>query len=81
MEMIRLSAANDVNGNPRRAFVAILEGNIVGAWDEGYYGTDCVPTELRHKAVHAPTFAVMPKEYRDTLREFRCKDKSFDKEV
>lgn len=67
--LIRLDAGNDRNGNPRRVFVALGDqGEIVGAWNEGYHGTDAVPEELRPMARLAPTFRTTPGEYRALVR-------------
>jgi hypothetical protein len=78
MEVIKLNAGNDTNGNPRRLFVAIKDTEIVGAWDEGYEGPAAVPQELKSLAVRAPTFLVRPSEYKDILRQFRRHSQSWE---
>ena len=67
---IRLNAGNDVNGNPRRAFVVMDSLGIVEVIDEGYEGYNAVWKEYPDISVVA-TFMVKPKEYRDRLKEKR----------
>ena len=38
MEAIKLNAGHDANGNPRRVYVIIDKGEIIGARAEGYNG-------------------------------------------
>lgn len=71
MEVIRLNAGNDRNGNPRRVYLMIENGVIGGAFDEGYAGFHAVPNlQAQNLTAHCPTFATTPAEYRDILREF-----------
>lgn len=73
--VIRLDAGNDRNGNPRRVYVAISEGgDIIGAWNEGYCGDQCVPLCLHVKAKLAPTFETTAAEYKGILKEFGMPD-------
>jgi hypothetical protein len=37
--ILHLVADNDKNGNPRRAFVVMSEGNVLRVVDEGYSGS------------------------------------------
>lgn len=67
--MIRLNAGNDVNGNPRRVYVHMVNGNIRAAYDEGYAGAACVPFKLATLATNACTFETTPREYRQLLKE------------
>ena len=51
-----MDCGNDPKGNPRRAWVIADEkGNAVLAYDEGYYGRDCVPGSIRRDFDYAPT--------------------------
>ena len=68
MEIIRLDAGHSTNGNPRRVFVAINDGAVIGAWDEGYHGTHSIPEDKRHH-YQGLTFATTATERRDILRE------------
>lgn len=61
--VIRLSASNDCNGNPRRVYVAMVGGYFIGAWDEGYDGYRSVPAFLLDKAKYCLTFSVTVDEY------------------
>jgi len=65
MIILRLAAPNDGNGNPRRVFVA-FDGSVVGAWDEGYLGSDAIPEALRG-SYGGITIEVTPREYRRYL--------------
>jgi len=68
--MIRLNAGNDVNGNPRRAFVLLSDdGTPIGAWDEGYEGTSCVPPAFRNMTTFALTIPTTRSFLRKILRE------------
>jgi hypothetical protein len=67
--MFHACAKNDTNGNPRRTFVALGPfGGIVGAWREGYLGTDAVPEPLRELAQRAPDVPTTPKALRELAR-------------
>lgn len=46
---LHICAPNTPNGNPNRCYVAIdiVYGDVVGAWDEGYQGTDAIPDEWK----------------------------------
>ena len=49
-----LNAGNDVNGNPRRMWcISDYDGQVLFAYDEGYYGRDCVPGKVRHSFDYA----------------------------
>ena len=41
--VIRLKTKNDMNGNPRRLFVLIVNGMVKTVWDEGYAGQNSMP--------------------------------------
>lgn len=68
--MVNLNAGNDRNGNPRRIFILIQRGGIVGGWDEGFRGTDAVPPSLRLAASRATTIAITSGQYRSLKRRF-----------
>ena len=78
MELIRLCATNDRNGNPRRVYVMISDGAAIAAWDEGYSGSDAVPGIWRQNAYNAPSFAVTPAEYRECLRDLPSPAYAYD---
>ena len=65
--VIRLSAPNDRDGNPRRVYVAMVGGCFVGAWDEGYDGYRAIPSFLADKAKYCLTFSVTVDEYNRQL--------------
>jgi hypothetical protein len=68
--IIRLKATNDPNGNPRRCYVLFNpDGRPMAAWDEGYYGSDAVPGELRQQAYDAPIIHVPVREYLNWLAQ------------
>lgn len=76
--IIRLRAENDRSGNPRRLYVQLasggpedpdMDGVVLGAWDEGYQGHNCVTKDLRPKAKFAPTFDVTTRQYLDLKKE------------
>lgn len=72
--IMHLAAPNDANGNPRRLFLVqdITEVEMPRAYDEGYYGSDAVPAEIRADARDLGRFEVTPRTYRDTLRRWRA---------
>jgi hypothetical protein len=69
-QFIHYCAKNDVNGNPQRCYVLIDsdDGNPVAAWDEGYYGLDCVPGIWRTDAYHAERIDCSIAKYKKLLR-------------
>ena len=68
MEIVRLNAGNDRNGNPRRVYVVISDGQVIRAYDEGYTGHSVVPEELKDKARDCATFPTTAAEYRSLLK-------------
>lgn len=65
---IRLDAGHDKNGNPRRVFVTIADGDIIATYDEGYQGKDAI-TEPYHKDIYnGLTFETTPSEYRSLIK-------------
>lgn len=65
-----LCANNDVNGNPRRLYALSEEGNqdFIAVWDEGYYGSDAVPGELRRAAYESKRVDISVRLYNKLLR-------------
>jgi len=67
--ILHVCAKNDVNGNPRRAYVLSNdEGAYVAIWDEGYKGSDAVPGDFRDAAYLSQRFDVTVTEYKQLLR-------------
>ena len=62
-------APNDANGNPRRVYVLVSDGENVAAWDEEYLGTLAVPGIWREDAWWAERIKCSPAMYRKLLRE------------
>ena len=65
-----LNAGNDVNGNPRRIW-CISEpetGEVLFAYDEGYYGRDCVPGRVRPSFDYAPHSDCTFRQYQMLLK-------------
>lgn len=70
MELIRLAAPNDNNGNPRRLFAVIRDGGISAVYDEGYSGPGAVPKRLRQRAKVCAMIETTPREYLSLLKGF-----------
>jgi hypothetical protein len=72
MVFIRLVCKNDRNGNPRRVYIAVSDGKINCAVDEGYEGTGALarlPGNSGQK--YTPVdIETTPAEYRRILREY-----------
>lgn len=72
MEAIRLNAGNDRNGNPRRVFVILRDGEIVATADEGYRGRAALDEAWRGQGgegkPYYPTFLTSPTEYHELLK-------------
>lgn len=64
-----LCTHNDRNGNPRRLYVLVSDGQRVAVWDEGYQGHHAVPGIWRDAAYNAERIDIPPKLYRELLRE------------
>jgi len=67
--IIRLRTKHDVNGNPRRLFVLLENGNIKNVWDECYLGDLAVPAEYR-ALWSGTTFDITPSQYRALLKQY-----------
>lgn len=66
MEAIKINAKNDSNGNPRRAFLVIDNGEIIDVIDEGYRGTR--PLTEKYPGVQVATeIMTTPSEYKGFL--------------
>ena len=65
-----LNAGNDVNGNPRRMWcISDYEtGEVQFAYDEGYYGRDCVPGKVRHSFEYAQHTECTFRQYQMLLK-------------
>ncbi len=68
--VVKIRAGHTVNGNPRRGWVVMNSrtGDMVDFVDEGYTGEAALRRQFPH-AVHGVTLEVVPREYRDLLRE------------
>ena len=74
-----LCATNDRNGNPQRLYALIDEdGEMIAAWDEGYYGHQAVPGPWRDAAYCADRQSVTVKEYKRILRSMPSPDYAHD---
>ncbi len=77
--IIKLTATNDANGNPRRVFV-VLPHEKPWEWiafDEGYDGDAAVPPQyLAPKNANiGPCFDTTPAEYRGILRDAKVRQR------
>jgi hypothetical protein len=69
--LIYFNAGNDTNGNPRRCFVYFsATNNPLYVWDEGYYGRDCLPGDMRSRGdeISAHPVAITVKQYNQFLK-------------
>ena len=68
----RIKAPNDVNGNPRRAFIVMSTidryADIMTVYDEGFAGVNVLPKDIREQGVELPEIKVTPAEYRSWVR-------------
>lgn len=64
----RFRTKNDVNGNPRRVYIAYHSetGQIIDARDEGYHGQPKLGLGMHQ--VDLPDIETTPKEYRRLLK-------------
>jgi hypothetical protein len=70
-----MCTTNDSNGNARRCYVLIQDGEPLGVWDEGCEGIQSVPVKVRTQCPNVLRIAVTPGEYRDWLRVGReCRE-------
>jgi hypothetical protein len=66
---LHFNAGNNTNGNPRRVFVVVnTQGEVVGAYDEGYRGEASVTQHFPGIAV-VGRFNITPAQYRELLKE------------
>jgi len=69
--LIYCNAGNDTDGNPRRCFVYLSATNKpLYCWDEGYYGRDCLPGDMRRKGDDISSFpiAITVKQYKEYVK-------------
>jgi len=65
----KLNCGNDRNGNPRRVWVISADdGQAIFAYDEGYYGRDCVPGLVRRSFDYAPCDSCTFAQYQMLLK-------------
>ena len=76
-QIVKLSAPNDKNGNPRRLFAVLQEGLIRALLDEGFSGEDCMPKELQGYW-RGTTFTISAKEYNDWKKTIHFSRKQTD---
>lgn len=75
---LHLAAPNTPNGNPNRVYVAIdvVFGDVVGAWDEGYRGTDAIPDSFKGAGFYGTSsplrISVSSSEAKGFLKEGRA---------
>lgn len=72
LQLVKLNAGHDPNGNPRRGWAVYEQGNICAFFNEGYYGYMAVPEryELRKMAIaNCPEINVACKEFNRIKRE------------
>lgn len=64
--LVRIRTTNDVNGNPRRAWVRLDDDGRPAEWfEEGYSGSHAVPAEYRGSLARTMLEVnVAPAEYR-----------------
>ena len=74
---MHVSAPNCNSGNPRRCWVVFRKkaqkchySRVVGVWDEGYRGSNCMPKSMLDRLVHVDAIHinVAYKEYRAWLK-------------
>lgn len=73
-----LCTNNDRNGNPRRLYVLINEGQRVAVWDEGYSGYQAVPGIWRDAAYDAERVNITTKLYYELRRMLPSPDHAYD---
>lgn len=62
LSIIRISAPNTPNGNPRRLYLVYEHGHLVGIYDDDYMGDGALPSEIR-QAYAGHTIKVAAAEY------------------
>jgi hypothetical protein len=69
MEWIHINGGNDVNGNPRRAYLRIDNGTVTAVVDEGYAGLGSISRAGYRTPKYTPVrVTVTPGEYRDWVK-------------
>ena len=71
MELLHLKTKNDVNGNPRRLYVALLDGVILGVVNEGYQGSGAIPEAWKTEGGNYPLdLDITPGQYQRIKRQY-----------
>tara|TARA_R100000152_G_C6756515_1_gene180287 strand:+ start:872 stop:1078 length:207 start_codon:yes stop_codon:yes gene_type:complete len=67
--IIFIKSTNDVNGNPRRAWIELDENGIKkNVFNEGYMGYNAVPKRIREQAKSCIQIRVSIKEYKELIK-------------
>jgi len=67
---LHFNAGNDSNGNPRRVFVVVnTNGNVEGAFNEGYIGSSAVTKHFPGIAI-VGRFDITPAQYREIRKHY-----------
>lgn len=69
--ILHLSAPNDRNGNPRRVYFLVKDGEAVNGWEAEYKGSGAVPIEYRYLTQSCVTVNVSAKELKSFLQEIK----------
>lgn len=68
--ILHLDAGHDTNGNPRRVFVVFdKNGDIINAFDEGYYG-DANVRRAYPGVPFGPRFSTSYADYKQLMKTF-----------
>lgn len=62
--VLHLTAPNDKSGNPRRLYIFLSDQAVMGVWDEGYEGAECLPSTLQEDGKRAPQINITAGEYK-----------------
>ena len=67
--IIFIKSTNDINGNPRRAWIELDEnGAKKNVFEEGYTGYKAVPERIREQAKRCLEIRVSIKEYKELTK-------------
>jgi hypothetical protein len=78
-EWLHLSTTNDTNGNPRRLYVEVVDGDFGAVVDEGYEGVAVAHRAGMPRTYHPVAISITPAEYRDfrrLMKETSCRTTS-----
>ena len=67
-EWLYLTTTRDANGNPRRLYVEVDDGEIVTVVDEGYEGPAAARRAGMPARLEPPTFRIVPSQYNELHR-------------